>query len=55
MDPDENLRLIRACMFDQPTDCARLVDLVRSLDHWLTVGGFLPAAWTRTTSPKDAG
>jgi hypothetical protein len=58
MDPDANLAetrklvddIMRAIDGDSPLDVSdvdRLVELVRSLDGWITRGGYLPAAWAR--------
>lgn len=53
MDPDATLAQIRALIIQHQTsseemstgDAADLVDLVDSLDEWLTKGGFLPTEW----------
>lgn len=57
MDPnanlDEQLQLAdRILAFDElgdidPDDSVRLAELVKSLDEWITNGGFLPSAWQR--------
>lgn len=53
MDPNANLeeQLRIADAIESGTadddDIARLAELVRSLDEWLTNGGFLPSAWQR--------
>lgn len=55
MDPNETLRNIRAIIREElnETDGDRLaslddlVQLVDSLDEWLSDGGFLPSDWDR--------
>lgn len=50
MDPDETLREMRAICSGANgdyDDAERLADLFRSLDNWITKGGFLPAAWRK--------
>jgi hypothetical protein len=57
MDPNETLRLIRELV---QTDIHRdlsedesgeLLELVNSLDQWITAGGFLPTAWNASHPP----
>lgn len=51
MDPDATLAQIRELITQQQTDdlndtdTANLVELIDSLDEWLTKGGFLPTEW----------
>jgi hypothetical protein len=52
MDPDAALAQIRELVAKQQTDnelsdgdTAELVELVDSLDEWLTKGSFLPTEW----------
>ena len=56
MDPDATLREIRArivsirqraALEGVDYDAEQLVELVQSLDDWLSSGGFLPADWSR--------
>lgn len=50
MDPNEALKEIRElCLTDEPSpdDAARLVELWRALDGWMSSGGFTPQAWQR--------
>lgn len=58
MDPDTTLAQIRELIADQQThnelndtDTDRLVELIDSLDEWLTKGGFLPTEWNALRSP----
>jgi hypothetical protein len=53
MDPDAALAQIRELIADQQThnelndtDTDRLVELIDSLDEWMTKGGFLPTEWS---------
>jgi hypothetical protein len=56
MDPDALLNEIRACYTElngsiKPERIElgdRLGDLIADLDEWITNGGFLPKAWSRT-------
>jgi hypothetical protein len=53
MDPDATLAQIRNLIIQHQTsaeemstsDAAELVELVDSLDEWMTKGGFLPTEW----------
>jgi hypothetical protein len=54
MDPDEALRQLRRAIaqYRQAADpgqqlqaADRVIDHAEALDHWLTGGGFPPAAW----------
>jgi hypothetical protein len=48
MDPNETLEQIRAlAKYIGDHDYDALVDLVNSLDSWLSKGGFLPDRWKR--------
>lgn len=56
MDPNEALRLARltAAQIEADTDpgvrnahALELAEYFKALDEWLTVGGFLPLAWTK--------
>ena len=58
MDPNANLEELRALVragneahdngeAPAPEDSERMVELVSSLDEWLSKGGFLPKAWER--------
>lgn len=49
MDPDATLANIRRLLDGDDPDA--LADAVAALDGWLTGGGFLPAAWSR--SPRS--
>jgi hypothetical protein len=56
MDPNATLAEIReldASLLSE--DPERLVELVRSLDGWLTGGGCLPAAWDRCRTCGGSG
>jgi hypothetical protein len=54
MDPDAALAQIRELIVKHQTsseemstsDAAELVELVDSLDEWMTKGGFLPTEWS---------
>ena len=61
MDPDETLHAIRqACSDYLEYICAdqdkigrftdEFVDLVISLDEWISNGGFLPSEWNKTVT-----
>jgi len=57
MDPDANLAEIRR-LIEKDADLSddqleRLVVLIRSLDEWMSRGGFLPKAWQRAGERKD--
>lgn len=60
MDPNENLRMQRACVkrlreirlanivgskWEHANEAERLADLVEAMDGWLSGGGFKPHAW----------
>lgn len=51
MDPNANLARIRELLNNSgdstSDDVEELEMLVRSMDEWLSRGGFLPAAWAR--------
>jgi hypothetical protein len=54
MDPDATLTQIRNLIIQHQTsaeemstsDAAELVELVDSLDEWMSKGGFLPTEWS---------
>lgn len=51
MDPNATLAELRALVMDggaEFEDPQRAAELFNALDEWITRGGFLPAAWTRT-------
>ena len=53
MDPNETLEQIRAlAKYIGDYDYDALVDLVNSLDSWLSKGGFLPDRWKRPVAAK---
>jgi hypothetical protein len=61
MDPDATLAEIRtlnekAANYGELSgdEANRLVELVESLDEWLTNGGFLPTPWNALRSPLKA-
>lgn len=41
--PDDAQELHQQC---NPSDVARLTELVHSLDQWCSAGGFLPGVWS---------
>jgi hypothetical protein len=54
MDPNENLRRLRALVESSNTDNvlqtpreAEIVDLFEALDQWITNGGFIPDDWAK--------
>lgn len=51
MDPNANLKEMRALIKEhlagKEIDVDLLVELVDSLDNWLSNGGFLPADWEK--------
>ncbi|MHB1599919.1 MAG: hypothetical protein ACYCXY_13760 [Acidimicrobiales bacterium] len=60
MDPDEVLSKARQAVAEVVAagDCgssaaADLLDAFESLDHWMTAGGFAPAAWVGAVSRDD--
>ena len=61
MDPDEVLAKARQAVAEMVAagDCgsdaaADLLDAFEALDHWMTAGGFAPAAWVVRVRPEDA-
>jgi len=58
MDPTACLREIRALIREfqagESIEIGRFVDLVESLDRWITGGGFLPRAWDRAQAKARA-
>jgi hypothetical protein len=57
MDPNTNLKELRSLVagnvdkeFVSDHDTARMMELIGSLDEWLTRGGFLPTDWARNPS-----
>ena len=59
MDPNEVLAAIRVLISNQiDLDCdpaPELAELIHNLDRWLSLGGFLPSAWTTPPSGSRAG
>lgn len=57
MDVDQVLEELRSAVSDYEdtrghggsSEADRMRDAFRALDDWLSVGGFSPAAWRRTT------
>jgi hypothetical protein len=58
MDPNVTLLLLRLLIVDMqaatddgrgidPDDVEEMVELVDSLDCWISIGGFLPTAWEK--------
>lgn len=59
MDPNETLRLLRLTIKQYHVDTdpfvraahgREIAEYFESLDEWISKGGFLPDAWTRTTA-----
>lgn len=36
----------------EPTEIARVAELVHALDGWLMIGGFLPRRWAASRRPR---
>lgn len=58
MDPTTCLREIRALIREfqagEAIEIGRFVELVESLDRWVTGGGFLPRTWDRAQAKARA-